>query len=1696
MAKSDPRKADQAWRHGASETPGSPTAQPYDWQQGSIQPPHSNKRMWRRLLASGALALVVGGIALLIWMIWPLKPVSVVLVGTRYDDQLAVPHNMYGYNGLAALSKWAADTHREFFGFQRGPILLHEQILQPDQEHQWDSLLDKQHLDRVGARTAIVVLSLHGGADDQGCYLLPKDVDPSDSSRRIRLKEVVSRLTTGDLKDRHILLVLDTTQMTTNDALGMLYNDFVAQLRQLEPDIKKAGNLAVLCASDDGQRSWESEEWGETIFLHYVAEGLRGPAGNDQDRVTALSLYDYVKREVEHWVRDNRFAKQTPVLIPAEADGPAGRIVLGPGDKKYQGTPSQEAPGIKFQVPEQLERRWEECQELAKQSPPPATSSPVLWRLYLDWLLRYEQLVRAETSDHSVSADVGKKLSDLHNAIERARRLSLSHQDNALPLRQALGWSSTGLAGKDKELENKFAELWVSKKKAPAQWSETQKWASSQDGSGGVPALQNRFLSLAIQKVATDPSPDFLVTASELVKLLYPQSNGRPAEGNYLYQVYKSLAHLQAPGGGQITLPGQELVKQALDVRLLAEQVAFATKDLPSSAYPYAESVYPWVREDIENADLERGLGQDLFFATRPEDRQAALKHLQTAQGLYEKASKQERVLQEAYSLRDRVLAELPYYAQWLARRPSEVDFVDLEKLWDEVHQLTDGLDKRVAVNDLGARTARVHKLFQKVKEAFDTKCKKLDGDKSSKTQERWQEVEMVLVVPFIPSKLRRELVEYSRGISDDLNRAKRNTPPIESSGAARLDGLFQGRAALYRLGANLINDQKTSNEKDLATLLGWLAENDDWKTNLAKVGHQIGHHWQTTTNNTRDLIAKAREDKNLGQAQADWANAERLSRMTDGAQAARIDAEKQNPGERARAFRFYSFLLWQKERALADHWYDETDKPYYLSSGRNYWSDAFAVIDARAPNPEPSELTVDTAVKVNPPAASLWMTSELEFRVPYTFQVPAKVSSARPVLVAEIPAQASSKVLLTLESFGRLTDKIPETVLDTDKPGPIDCSVKSPYLWRMERESAGGDAPADARVIVRGVYRGSKLLVPATVKLYSNPDLTICKHQDPDEGGIAVRADDEVRRRIIKGGTISIVIDYSGSMKYEGLPKEQWKITKALRVLRRVLKRLPDGVSLSVWVFGQKGTTAQYATPEESIRNVWKAQPWKQGYLDELMAGLEDLEPQNFTPLVRSMAEAFLKDLKGREGFRTLLVLTDGMDTRFVRGTYGDDPEHSLASKGDPEFNSKSVENNFEEIGGFLKQQFDRSGVAVNMVFFDVPPGERQKAREQFAVIKDLAPIRGNIWETKDLDELEKYLLQALNTTLRFQIEDSDHRLIRKPGIPDVGFTIDEGKTGYYKWFAPLEAKGNYFAVVQAIPKQEVGLAPGDRLLLNFSDDFGFERALFSETLRARDPDLYSPSRRFAHDQNWQAAIVRNMSKEGLAELWLTMESTKERRSTILQQIKPALMWLEAGPEAGPPHKLRWGNFNEYPAPAYRLQLRDWPASTAPVVSAWPADEELEKKATANKLRHGPDTPLEPILGELLQGSKANFLSVQYEPRWLETKPDKWEETRCLIVRINYGTKKTSDGSDPRVLLRLPDLPHKGEEHRYYDKAGTYTAIFWDVDQAKAEQKRYDVKLISIEQLKKAGTSLKLNPGAPNPNDPGEPRAFDSGRR
>ena len=379
----------RSWRDDTSGGRGATNKREWQKEPGKgSRGPWFTKRV-KVLLAVTSLLTVVVGVVVVLLLLRHTDPPRLVLIGAGYETNLAVPHNVYGKRGLGDLKEWADEHNKNHGSDAKNAIDVHQ-----------DELLAEgdpfaKALKGCNSKKVVLFVAVHGGTSASGGdYLIANNANPRDGLAGYTMDKALAALEQLP-KDTKKLLILDTTQVNADWNLGLLHNDFVRTLAN-DPRLKNIPNLIVFCASDENQRSWVSEEYGRTIFAHYVVEGLKGAAdANDDGLLTAQELIDYVQHKVESWVRHNRGDVQTPRVI--DPNNLAKDMDLVPVERSaYKEPDPAQLPAV-HAAPELL-AAWKQREELANAFPQPMTYTPHLWRQYHDALLRYEQLLAPATT--------------------------------------------------------------------------------------------------------------------------------------------------------------------------------------------------------------------------------------------------------------------------------------------------------------------------------------------------------------------------------------------------------------------------------------------------------------------------------------------------------------------------------------------------------------------------------------------------------------------------------------------------------------------------------------------------------------------------------------------------------------------------------------------------------------------------------------------------------------------------------------------------------------------------------------------------------------------------------------------------------------------------------------------------------------------------------------------------------------------------------------------------------------------------------------------------------------------------------------------------------------------------------------------------------------------------------------------------
>jgi hypothetical protein len=274
------------------------------------------------------------------------------------------------------------------------------------------------------------------------------------------------------------------------------------------------------------------------------------------------------------------------------------------------------------------------------------------------------------------------------------------------------------------------------------------------------------------------------------------------------------------------------------------------------------------------------------------------------------------------------------------------------------------------------------------------------------------------------------------------------------------------------------------------------------------------------------------------------------------------------------------------------------------------------------------------------------------------------------------------------------------------------------------------------------------------------------------------------------------------------------------------------------------------------------------------------------------------------------------------------------------------------------------------------------------------------------------------------------------------------------------------------------------------FKDSTGvrFERGLLVDEL---------PQDRVAKGDDWFLGLSRYHSEPTPQDkqLWATatLETPRGRspgREGNLQQTRPAFVWWDVAPEAGPrATKIRASERSQLPAPAWSLLAEGWPGSLdrykPAVIRAWadinPPPAEYKVQIDLPRLISGE--AVVTAAGD--EGKVQVFASLEDWRLRIDTNAENdfsttvEEPQMCLVVRMLHPDAKP-------VFVRPTNAEFKAEEQRYYPPSAAVTAVFGPTSRDDLESKLQGqslvLDLISIAkfQADHKPVTLKMPPAGP----------------
>jgi hypothetical protein len=1712
-AGAPPEKVARQWQKGAAEKPAGPS-----WWRG---------RTAKRLYAVGGLGAVAALIVLVILLLNPPRPMRLVLIGAHYEDNLAVPHNVPGWRGVKALEEWAS----------KGDQIDSSKVIElGDDDDALVKPIGKSDVLKRRPNTLVVYVSAVGIVREDAPYLVrPNHLNGGKPYPAEELLDALARLPKSKK-----LLILDVTPTDACWSLGQFHQSFVRAVEE-RARARAVPNLVILSSAGMEERSWDSTGHGTSIFAHFVLEGLKGAAADDggktSGRVNALELSRYVRDKVEQWTWHNRSRVQRPTLLwGTEADAKDMQLVTHPGGYKPPELPDDPSLPTK-----ELESAWKKCLDLRDAVPSPAVYTPQLWREYLDRLLRAEQLLRIGAN----AGDWRAKLAEIEERIVRARTLQGNSQRLTLVMPAAFAgtlppdnkaWTS--------RMEKLLQQRIVEKLPYAEQQKKYQALrAELDDPKKGIQDIQERQRILlqwsrqVLAMIADDPQQHLAVGRQILSHFDDRLPPWRPAEAHFAVMLSPDAKATGLSGIRPIVAGDRwDLIKETLQVRLRAERAALGLNaEDKTRLAAYSEHALPWFRATIEQGDEQRRRGEDLLFTSYVESWKEASRSLDAADKVYQTAQKDAAKVRAALALLTGLMAELPSYTRWLAYRggqeTSPVKKVasfpeqDLLELWKDLHALDQELQPNektgqyTSPDELAKRADRIRGAFKSLRDKAEEIAAKEQA--AAKHQDRWHEIEAILEVPFLPIEHRLKLLRAQRSSARTLESGTGKSATVSGLNKeqlysdARREAQRQGRLALAVRGEQS-PFAKTRNDIENAPP-------ESWHRPLQRVGEAYAKAVEDAVKEAQKLTTGAAE-VDLKLAGDNLRKAARLARQVDGYLVGEPYLTT-SPAEELRKLELHELLCWQARRARLDFWAAEpgaTEPDYFRPAAALFLRDALALVvdptrkrpagqkDPRKARYEAELALLETArppvlisfgsegertevlkgleaakPPVQVPSPKLYPTDERNVERTYELIASKGTPPGQPVRWVE---------------HGKGFKRLDKT---EDLQRPLASGERFPLSLEPEKKS---DLP-DRRHRVVSWFRGHRSVVETILEVQGRPDLQVTHLPPPPMARIAVRSSSRLYDNLVGPQTaLSLVLDCSGSMNEPSTGgRTRWQ--NAILALRAVLEDLPEGARVSLYVFGAaqfKDELGKFG----GIRLVWKSHEWDPRKLDTKMRQVERLTPKYGTPLIRTITMALKQFPEKFPGRRSLVVITDGGDSNF--------------SPRDPRY--KNLDDDLrrfkgETISGVLRRAFAQATgkaetekeeaenrIQFHVIGFNVSKNDPDIDAHK-AFVKAIRVVKGVYHDAGDPVQLRKLLRDSL---LRLYFFVDSRAGVPVPGQPPQGNPITRLDTREDRHWVPLRRAGKFEVSIPSFRRglwQSLEIEPGDALLLEVAGTTpksGFRRTMYANLIAESQPGLARLAEK-AKD-SWLLAALENQQPTGERKLQMLLTLEKAQKITSPNQrvriIRPDWTWFEVPRPQGEdfPIHLRVFSLPGYPAPAWSLHL-PWPRERkllkdgAPVagappsaVRAWWIEEDRSEDRFVPVAGHQvlPDLKdLSALVDKPWRTDriehKVHIESIRLEEMRVEVEAGKpLQEKTCLVIRLRYP-KPAGDGKQEPYYVRVPGW-QGGQQHRFYNKVGKSTSIFWAEGPNSDIDKIRRLHLISVAECKeKALTRRPLDLGTPD---------------
>lgn len=1628
------------------------------------------------------LALVlwlVGLCCLCLMMLWIQSPKQIVVLQfvAGYQTNLGVPHNV----GAIRFADQLVGLHNH----QANEGLV---AITPPQIVRKNTDLAKA-IAQNQSQMLLITFCMHGAMDDKGPYLIPDDAGSSpDPENRIHIDEILEILRKQPETQTKVVL-FDASQMESLWSFGVLDNHFSQGMAQLDQKIREIPNLIVVNSCHPKEYSWMIHNLGmsnfATQFLKCVSGGTRDLNGDGQ--IDLNEVMASLKSEVSSWASINRNSSQTIMILPDEELPQkllAKALVCQAGRTPIE--PELLGP---IGAISELRDAWQHFDQYQASHLSPQHICPELWTVYQKTILRYEALLRV--GDISNALTLRQQLGTLDSRIKTAMQLSLDSSANSLFF--------GSIIGQDFRLDENTLKL-ASELLAGSQGEVVSKL---KDYLENTPTILDKvppriMLQWAIMRQAaksSNPNPDRL---SFLLDQLYMPGRIACVESHAL-RLY--LRDRPADPDAYSALP------QWINSRLLAEfaSCGLVNPDSPAKS-PQRGAVFYFPQ--IAEADTRRQMSQDRLLSSNKEIRVEASRDLVRLRNVYIAIAEKANRASDGFNRHDSLTAILPFYTNWVVRlgspmNPTSDNYAkelgsQIQSAWNNLHAANEELQKAVkalcanedpepSLIKFADLTTIAESYFSPVRAAHKRQCEALSA---ADVFGREIVLDDVLLVPDGDITLRMSLLENT--ISKNPKQVGLNPESywVKRPVHERSNNTSQaGQLALALIGKTIFDEKSLipgmeldSFEQTADRIKNFSLQPDNGAAFLSQAGAQVSLRLERLQNAAYNLLALSKQSKPEAVLPL-LVKAEQISRIASYGLA--DNGENPEVGIILRKGWINHFLVQQAKRTWTEHLYNLrpiATPSYYQFAMSLALGDAsrgpvpIGLIETLELSKKNGELEIQRMeINLNgerkpATAANPWTT---EKSINMEFEAGPKKGGALP------PGFVQLEILPGLET-GFPTEKnlarreIHLKPADLSSGGAQSQSVwvevLSPLVDRGQDPTAAIPLGKTQSLLkATALFRGQRIPVNVPFDLYNTSPMIVSRLAMGGPATLALRASNDV---LADGGqangNVAIVIDCSGSMgpTTEG----PGKIAEVAKALETVVAKLPQGVNLSVWIFGQAiGPGKTVDNPEDYIQLL--SGPALMGPDPPAMASRlarklrnGEITPWNQSPLLSAMSKA-AKALTGpgsQPGPSTLLVLTDGKDNR--------------ASE-DPILNPGKM-----SIPALVVKLFAGSGIQVRVIGFQAGM-EDPLVKADFEPLGQLNPP-GGYSSASDLQELISLMERSLRREFRFQLETPTNQPVANQ--PSGGY--EAAMPGFSdRWISPGIPPGEYLLRSGNLkgPLGTLRLQASDALLIGLSKGQPPRRLGMVDELKNRPK---------AKSAGWSMGIGQNKLENQAIRMMGILEKDWDSGELELAQVKPGMTWWEWSSHEGLSAPVRiWPELGH--SPTWTLYSPKWPKSP---VTGGPTQGSLKVWWSPEKtfpfreeFSQGPDFRIVTELANKtvsLDGKSCLLESVKVEERQVMIEPGKVAKRKCLVVRMKSPIPDL--GAQPLGLgmASIDGFPIEGEEQIVNPEVGRVASVFWPVD----EKNLMAIKKLQIRSLKQfkdeavsRGYHMQLDRlGSPDSND------------